>query len=504
MRPRGLFLVAPIACLRQLRKCVRTWMRWGIHWDLVTGEVTGANRVAGARTGEQHVAPARALITSLGAAKRDHVSLQGEPVMRRWIASLVVFSAIAICGPTLADTIAHWRFEEGTDGNGTPGAMPGTFGHVRSDYNSPALNGTLAVGEPVYVTEVPGQVIDGAANRLALWFNGSDAFYVLANSLLDFGPAGIFGDFTIECFIKVESVPNNGRSYRIVQKRGTVDGVYHVGYDTWIYTGADSTTYLGRAVVLIKDNTAGGATTSIRVDDSQWHHLAFQRTADNRLRVWVDYILRANAASLQAGSLVNPYDLWVGCGRTIGNEHYFVGFIDEIRISDAALEPDQMLHAAACVVPTITQQPQGQAVSVGSLATFAVSASGTGPLTYQWRKGGQPLTDGGRISGATTATLTVSPSWLADAGSYDVVIGGVCGSVTSEAATLTVTAMKGDMNCDGVISFADINPFVLAISGYPAYVAQYPNCEYLNADCNQDGYVSFADINPFVRLLAGG
>lgn len=62
--------------------------------------------------------------------------------------------------------------------------------------------------------------------------------------------------------------------------------------------------------------------------------------------------------------------------------------------------------------------------------------------------------------------------------------------------------VPGDMNCDGVLSYADINPFVLAISSEAAYYALYPTCNWQNADCNTDGVVSYADINPFVALLA--
>jgi hypothetical protein len=62
--------------------------------------------------------------------------------------------------------------------------------------------------------------------------------------------------------------------------------------------------------------------------------------------------------------------------------------------------------------------------------------------------------------------------------------------------------MAGDLNCDGAISYADINPFVLALTGEAAYYVQQPTCNWQNADCNNDGVVSYADINPFVSLLA--
>jgi hypothetical protein len=62
----------------------------------------------------------------------------------------------------------------------------------------------------------------------------------------------------------------------------------------------------------------------------------------------------------------------------------------------------------------------------------------------------------------------------------------------------------GDLNCDGVVTFDDINPFVLALSDPVAYAAAFPDCNILNADCNADGLVSFDDINPFVAILSSG
>jgi len=66
----------------------------------------------------------------------------------------------------------------------------------------------------------------------------------------------------------------------------------------------------------------------------------------------------------------------------------------------------------------------------------------------------------------------------------------------------------GDLNCDGVIDFGDINPFVLALSNWPAWLAQYPDCPPENADINGDGQYGgangFGDINPMVALLASG
>ena len=60
----------------------------------------------------------------------------------------------------------------------------------------------------------------------------------------------------------------------------------------------------------------------------------------------------------------------------------------------------------------------------------------------------------------------------------------------------------GDLNCDGLVDFRDINPFVLYLSNYIAWATAYPACNPQNGDVNGDGtYPSFGDINPFVTLL---
>jgi hypothetical protein len=69
---------------------------------------------------------------------------------------------------------------------------------------------------------------------------------------------------------------------------------------------------------------------------------------------------------------------------------------------------------------------------------------------------------------------------------------------------LPVPVILGDLNCDGIVDFGDINPFVLAISNPAAYAGAYPDCDILAGDCNGDGYIDFGDINPFVVLLSGG
>ncbi|MBX2903562.1 MAG: immunoglobulin domain-containing protein [Chitinophagales bacterium] len=87
---------------------------------------------------------------------------------------------------------------------------------------------------------------------------------------------------------------------------------------------------------------------------------------------------------------------------------------------------------------SITTQPAASSVCPGSTATFTVVAAGAGTLTYQWKKNGTNLSNGGNISGATTATLGISNASASDAANYSVVVTGTCGSATSNNAALTL------------------------------------------------------------------
>jgi hypothetical protein len=75
-------------------------------------------------------------------------------------------------------------------------------------------------------------------------------------------------------------------------------------------------------------------------------------------------------------------------------------------------------------------------------------------------------------------------------------------SHATTGAAWTLGPVTGDTNCDGVVDFGDINPFVAAIVSVAGYEAQYPDCTVYNADINLDGQVDFGDINPFVGLLS--
>jgi hypothetical protein len=88
---------------------------------------------------------------------------------------------------------------------------------------------------------------------------------------------------------------------------------------------------------------------------------------------------------------------------------------------------------SACSLPVIATPPANASHCIGSVATFNVTATGSG-LSYQWRKNSV------NIAGATSASYATGALAAGDAGSYDVVVTNTCGNTISSPATLSITA----------------------------------------------------------------
>ena len=131
-------------------------------------------------------------------------------------------------------------------------------------------------------------------------------------------------------------------------------------------------------------------------------------------------------------------------GDTLANS--FLGTIDEVAVYNRQLSAGeiQAVYNAGgngkCVTvssPFITSQPATQTVTVGETATFNVTASGTAPLSYQWRMNST------NIAGATADSLVLTNVQPAAAGVYSVIVYNGVGTVTSSNATLTINSLPG-------------------------------------------------------------
>ncbi len=85
--------------------------------------------------------------------------------------------------------------------------------------------------------------------------------------------------------------------------------------------------------------------------------------------------------------------------------------------------------------PTITTNPASLNIASGATANFSVTATGTAPLSYQWRFNGTNIS-----ATATNSTFAIVNAQTNDSGPYTVIVTNIAGAATSTVASLTVTS----------------------------------------------------------------
>ena len=177
------------------------------------------------------------------------------------------------------------------------------------------------------------------------------------------------------------------------------------------------------------------------------------------------------AQAIQVIGCLGFFFLLSGCGEVV------------TRLSDASAS--ETIQPAS-PPPSITSQPTSSTVTLGQAATFSVTATGTGTLSYQWQKNSV------NIAGATDSSYTTpATSAVDDGATFDVVVTDTAGSITSTSATLTVTtpavasyyvATNGNDTADGSASgpFATLQRAQLAMQQSSVKVTQiYAGTYYL-------------------------
>jgi len=154
-------------------------------------------------------------------------------------------------------------------------------------------------------------------------------------------------------------------------------------------------------------------------------------------------------------------------GLTPGQTYYFAVLAYDSHQHESP--PSNEVSNTVPMPPVITSEPPSQTVIAGATAVFAVSASGPGPMSFQWFEGGTAL------PGATNAVLTVPNVSDANGGGYSVVISSSTGSVTSSEATLSVIDPPV-ITSQPVAQSAGVNEnvvFQVAVSGTPPLTFQW-------------------------------
>ncbi len=209
-------------------------------------------------------------------------------------------------------------------------------------------------------------------------------------------------------------------------------------------------------------NAVGGIRCDVELNppfsDGNWHlvTVTFDR-ATNQVTSYID----GTAVSASDISPSGTASLNAGFGTLVGSSgngsYSAAADIDDLGIWTRVLSPEEVVaiyhtglngHPLTGAVPgqfpLITVQPGSMNLAVGSAATFTVTATGPGSLTYQWKFNGTI------IVGATNATLVIPSISAAGQGVYSVLVSNGSGASGSAGAVLTVyeLAVTGQWDFD--------------------------------------------------------
>ena len=159
-------------------------------------------------------------------------------------------------------------------------------------------------------------------------------------------------------------------------------------------------------------------------------------------------------------------------------------------------------------IALVTIDPVSQTVSAGT--TVQLVAAAINATTYQWRKDGQDLSDGGKITGATTDTLTITDVQLAEEGSYACIADNELNIPDpSDSAQIMTQRLVGKWELDGNLldSVQEEVPGAPVHDGVcddPNYVAVGINVGALEFFGNVEGLVKITDSNDYFNFYPRG
>ena len=152
--------------------------------------------------------------------------------------------------------------------------------------------------------------------------------------------------------------------------------------------------------------------------------------------VYGDVTLQENLTIGEGETLTVPEGSSLNCNEKLTNN----GTINVE--SGGKLEGTTTGNGTLKIAPTITTQPQDVEVKENETATFTVNATGTEPLSYQWQQSTDNGSNWTEITGETNTTYTTGKTTMDMNGTqYRCVVKNSIDEVTSDAATLTVTAL---------------------------------------------------------------
>ncbi|HSU55756.1 MAG TPA: LamG-like jellyroll fold domain-containing protein, partial [Candidatus Dormibacteraeota bacterium] len=318
----------------------------------------------------------------------------------------------AVCIPPPSGLVSWWTAE----GNATDavGTNNGSF------QGSATANGVGMVGS-------------------AFSFNGNSSYIQIPDS-----PSEKPTNLTIEAWVNFTSLDSTGTG----APAGDQYIVFKQNSRTMLFEGYDvsKTRVAGGDVFRFQIASSAGTEIDLHatnhISTGTWYHIAAVR-GSNFMQIYVNGNLE-NQTSVSFPQDYGTLPLYFGTSGESFWDRKLYGLLDEVSLYNRVLSSNEIAAiyvagaAGKCGAARILGQPQSQSVTLGSNATFTVSASGTAPLAYQWQRSNTNLNNAGNISGASSSALTISAVSTNDAASYRVIVSNIVGAVTSSPASLTV------------------------------------------------------------------
>jgi lysophospholipase L1-like esterase len=284
-------------------------------------------------------------------------------------------------------------------------------------------NGTLQGGASATATGLVGS---------AFSFDGTNASVQIPDCAAFHGT-----NLTIECWVRFASLDSAGSGgsppgdQYIVFKQNSLSGNFE-GFD--LSKTRDGNDFF-RFMVSFSKGTAQ-VLSSTAISTGTWYHVAAVR-GSNFISLYVNGQLQ-NQTGVAFPQDYGTLPLYFGTSGQSYWDHKFKGNLDEVSLYNRALNSSEILaiyNAGASgkcrIAPTIASGPQNANALWGSALTFTASATGTGPLCYQWQKDGVPL------AGATNPSLGLTDIQASNAGLYNIFVTNAFGTATSQTARLT-------------------------------------------------------------------
>lgn len=252
---------------------------------------------------------------------------------------------------------AYWRFEEGTPGNivaQTPDADVGSV--LDTSGNANHMRAASDLNAPTYTAQVPAAAVPltGAPNLISLYCDGAfKDVYTITKHINN----PIVTAFTLEASFNADLI-GDGIWRAVVSKESLSDDFSSDAPPLALKVRGDT----NHLMIEIRDksNNLLSVDSIEPIQAGVWYHAAV--VADTQLKLYLkkqgdsEYVLQASIPIPGTGPLwqgtdpAKGYDtVWnIGKGmwaRAIGDN--WMGFIDEVRLSNEALPPEQFLWAAA-------------------------------------------------------------------------------------------------------------------------------------------------------------